>query len=90
MVFLCIALQCGCTRLYRNDAAGIEHILRVACQINADVTQTFLAAAGIIDLARVYAHSLTERAAGCGVAARRAERTGAADFFSHDLSLRIT
>lgn len=84
------AEQVGRTRLYGCDAAGIEHILRLARQVNADVAQAFLAAAGVVDLARVYAHGLTERAAGCGCAALIVERTGAADFISHEISLRIT
>ena len=69
------------TRLHRCNAAGINQLLRIAGEIHANVTQALLAAAGVVNLFGVDADRFAEAA--CTVAVIAADRTRAANFFSH-------
>ena len=71
----------GFTRLYRCNTAGIDQLLRIAGEIHTNVTQALLAAAGVINLFGVDADRFAEAA--CIVAVIAANRTRAANFFSH-------
>lgn len=69
------------TRLHRCNATGIDQLLRIAGEIHANVTQALLAAAGVVNLFGVDADRFAEAA--CTVAVIAADRTRAANFFSH-------
>ena len=75
------AEQFGFTRLYRCNAAGIDQLLRIAGEIHTNVTQALLAAAGVVNLFGVDADRFAEAA--CIVTVIAANRTRAANFFSH-------
>lgn len=73
--------QFRCTRLHGCNATGIDQLLRIAGEIHANVTQALLTAAGVVNLFGVDADRFAEAA--CTVAVIAADRTRAANFFSH-------
>ena len=72
------AQQFGCARLDGRDAAGVDQFLRIAAQVNADISQAFLAAAGVIYLFGVDTDRFAETAGGCIIIVTAADRAGAA------------
>ncbi len=78
------AEKLGGARFYGNNAAGVQEFLSFTAKVDADVTQAFLAAAGIVYLAGVDANRLAEAVATCGVIiVSAAHGAGAADFIRH-------
>ncbi len=78
------AEKLGGARFYGNNAAGVQEFLSFTAEIDADVTQAFLAAAGIIYLAGVNANRLAKAVSARGVIiVSAAHRAGAADFIRH-------
>ena len=69
------------TSLHRCNPTRIDQLLRIAGEVHADIAQTLLAAAGVVNLLGVDADRLTEAA--CTVTVIAADRTRAANFFSH-------
>ena len=67
--------------LHRCNPTRIDQLLRIAGEVHADIAQTLLAAAGVVNLLGVDADRLTEAA--CTVTVIAADRTRAANFFSH-------
>lgn len=74
------AEQLGFPCFNRSNAARIDELLCVAGQIHANIAQALLAAAGVVDFLGVDTDRLAETAR---IAVIAADRTRAANFFSH-------